>query len=179
MPCMHRLQVMQLANGAYLEWVDCWFDKPLWRPVHCGHFHTAPEAGVDPGRFRRCRWCTSRAGSGLRTGPPVPVYRRWPRRVGLAGPDKVEFWLDWVEQTQWPADLVLYDQRGVGLSQPALDCPELRALRRELLPLPLPTEEAYRRVREATRACHDRLTGDGAGPVAASPPASTLRMRPS
>ena len=76
-------------------------------------------------------------------------------------PDKVDFWLDWVEQTHWAGDLVLYDQRGVGLSQPALDCPELRDLRRELLPLPLPTEEAYRRVREATRACHDRLRAEG------------------
>ena len=47
--------------------------------------------------------------------------------------------------TDWPGDLVLYDQRGVGLSEPALDCPELRALRRELLPLPLPSEEARRR----------------------------------
>ena len=41
----------QLANGAHLEWVDCWFDKPLWRPMHCAHFHTAPEAGATPEQF--------------------------------------------------------------------------------------------------------------------------------
>jgi len=150
----------QLANGAYLEWVDCWFDSPLWRPVHCAHFHTAPEAGAAPEEFvlpvvyiPQKFWA--------RRGPPVQYIAGGPGGSSWLQPDKVEFWLDWVDETQWSADLVLYDQRGVGLSQPAFACPELRDLRRELLPLPLPTEEAYRRVREATRACHDRIRGDG------------------
>ena len=40
-----------LENGARLEWVDCWFESPLWRPLHCGRFHTAPEAGATPASF--------------------------------------------------------------------------------------------------------------------------------
>ena len=39
---------LTLENGARLEWVDCWFEAPLWRPVHCGRFHTAPEDGAEP-----------------------------------------------------------------------------------------------------------------------------------
>jgi pimeloyl-ACP methyl ester carboxylesterase len=151
---------LELANGARLEWVDCWFDKPLWRPMHCAHFHTAPEAGAEPERFvlpvvylPQLFWA--------RSGPPVQYIAGGPGGSTWLEPENVGFWLDWVEETRWDADLVLYDQRGVGLSQPALDCPELRQLRRELLPLPLPTEEAYRRVREATRSCHDRIRGDG------------------
>jgi len=149
-----------LANGATLEWVDCWFDRPWWRPVYCGHMHTAPEPGAQPERFvlpvvyiPQWAW--------RRSGPPVLYIAGGPGGSAWLRPGEVSFWLDWAEQTAWPADLVLYDQRGVGLSQPALDCPELRALRRELLPLPLPTEEAYRRVRDASRACHDRLKGEG------------------
>jgi pimeloyl-ACP methyl ester carboxylesterase len=151
---------VQLPNGARLEWVDCWFDTPLWRPVHCGRFYTEVEVGANPPRFvlpvvyiPRWFW--------LRTGPPVLYIAGGPGGSAWLDQEGMGFWLQWIEQTQWPADLVLYDQRGVGLSQPALDCPELRSLRRELLPLPLPTEEAYRRVREATRACHDRLIGEG------------------
>ena len=149
-----------LANGARLEWVDCWFDRPLWRPVHCGRFHTAPEGDASPERFvlpvlyiPRPFWA--------RSGPPVQYIAGGPGGSAWLAPDEVDFWLDWVEQTAWGGDLVLYDQRGVGRSEPVLDCPELIRLRRELLPLPLPTEETYRRVREATRACHDRLKATG------------------
>ena len=151
---------LALENGAHLEWVDCWFDKPLWRPMHCAHMHTAPEVGAQPEQFVLPvvyvpQWIWARS------GPPVLYVAGGPGGSSWLEPDKVGFWLDWVEQTQWNADLVLYDQRGVGLSRPALDCPELRSLRRELLPLPLPTEEAYRRVRAASRACHARLKAQG------------------
>jgi pimeloyl-ACP methyl ester carboxylesterase len=150
----------ELENGARLEWVDCWFDAPLWRPLYCARFHTAPEAGASPERFvlpvvyiPQTVW--------ERSGPPVLYIAGGPGGASWLAPDEVGYWLDWVEQVGWGSDLVLYDQRGVGLSEPAIDCPELRSLRRELLPLPLPTEEAYRRVRDATRACHDRLKTEG------------------
>ena len=151
---------LTLANGAHLEWVECWFDKPLWRPMHCARLHTAPEAGAKPEQFVLPvvyipQWFWAR------WGPPVLYIAGGPGGSAWLEPDKVGFWLDWVEQTQWNGDLVLYDQRGVGLSQPALDCPELRTLQRELLPLPLPPEEAYRQVREASRACHDRIKAGG------------------
>ena len=151
-----------LANGARLEWVDCWFDKPLWRPMHCARFHTAPEKGANPESFAlpvvylpQWFWAHS--------GPPVLYIAGGPGGSAWLKPDEVGFWPDWAEQADWDGGLVLYDQRGVGLSEPTLDCPELRALRRELLPLPLPTEEAYRRVRDATRRCHDRLKAEGIG----------------
>ena len=153
-------QTVRLDNGAELEWVDCWFDKPWWRPVHCGRFHTAPLGGAQPDRFSlpvvyipQYVWA--------RNGPPVQYIAGGPGGSSWLEADEVGFWLDWVDSTAWSGGLVLYDQRGVGLSEPALGCPELRDLRRELLPLPLPTEEAYRRVRDATRACHERIRADG------------------
>lgn len=153
-------RALTLADGAYLEWVDCWFEHPWWRPMHCGRFHTAPEAGAEPASFALPvvyipQWFWRR------TGPPVLYVAGGPGGSSWLKPDEVGFWLDWAGEADWPGDLVVYDQRGVGLSQPALDCPELQRLRRELLPLPLPTEEAYRRVRDATRACHDRIKAAG------------------
>jgi pimeloyl-ACP methyl ester carboxylesterase len=149
-----------LANGAYLEWVDCWFDRPLWRPMHCGRFHTAPEAGQTPGRFvlpvvyiPRPLWADDAV--------PVQYIAGGPGGAAWLEAGEIPFWLDWVDATAWPGDLVLYDQRGVGLSEPSLSCPELHVLRRELLPLPLPDEEAYRQIRDASRACHDRLRDEG------------------
>ena len=37
---------LQLEDGARLEWVDCWFEKPWWRPMHCARYYTAPEPGA-------------------------------------------------------------------------------------------------------------------------------------
>ncbi|MDJ0739381.1 MAG: alpha/beta hydrolase [Gammaproteobacteria bacterium] len=151
---------LTLDNGAYLEWGDCWFETSWLRPVHCGRFHTAPETGAQPERFAlpvvylaQRPWRRER--------PPTLYIAGGPGGSSWLEADEVDFWFDWFDVADWPGDLVLYDQRGVGLSDPAVGCPELQALRRALLPLPLPTEEAYQRVRDATRACHDRLQADG------------------
>lgn len=149
-----------LDNGARLEWVDCWFDPPVGRPIHCARLHTAPEPGATPPRFSLPVVYIPRQGL-PRSGSPVLYIAGGPGGAAWLDDDEFDFWLTWVDQVDWPADLVVYDQRGVGLSRPALDCPELRTLRRELLPLLLPTEEAYRRAREATRACHDRIRASG------------------
>jgi pimeloyl-ACP methyl ester carboxylesterase len=96
-----------------------------------------------------------------RAGPPVQYVAGGPGGAAWLDADEVGYWLGWSGQVGWRGGLVLYDQRGVGLSRPALGCPELYAARRALLPLPLPIEESYRRVQAATEACHDRLRGEG------------------
>lgn len=53
-------------------------------------------------------------------------------------------------------DIVLLDQRGVGFSQPALDCPEVPANLMEMSGDPLAT------FIEAVGECHDRLVSEGA-----------------
>ncbi len=57
-------------------------------------------------------------------------------------------------------DLVIYDQRGVGLSEPALDCPEVLEVAFGLLDESDP-EVAMVAGFEAVVACHDRLVADG------------------
>jgi pimeloyl-ACP methyl ester carboxylesterase len=58
-------------------------------------------------------------------------------------------------------DFVMFDQRGVGFSEPALDCQELRDLRdRTIQTHPTRDQEIDDRV-EAGFACRDRLLGSG------------------
>jgi pimeloyl-ACP methyl ester carboxylesterase len=59
-------------------------------------------------------------------------------------------------------DMILFDQRGTGFSQPALDCPEVTELNYENLPLDLTPAEAEAKSRDAVERCAARLTADGA-----------------
>ena len=58
-------------------------------------------------------------------------------------------------------DVIVFDQRGTGFSEPALSCPETRELTRELIGRALPLAEENERYLEALQACRDRLVGEG------------------
>lgn len=58
-------------------------------------------------------------------------------------------------------DVVMLDQRGAGFSQPALACPEIRELTRELAGQALPLAEESERWMDALQTCRDRLAGEG------------------
>lgn len=58
-------------------------------------------------------------------------------------------------------DLILFDQRGTGYSQPRLDCPEREALTPTLLEGSLSTENEGEAIVEALRECRERLSSQG------------------
>ena len=58
-------------------------------------------------------------------------------------------------------DLIMFDQRGVGYSEPALDCQELIDLTYETLAQDLSPEEILALSTEAIRSCRDRLVSEG------------------
>jgi pimeloyl-ACP methyl ester carboxylesterase len=58
-------------------------------------------------------------------------------------------------------DLIVFDQRGTGYSDPALDCPEIIDLTYEILPLDLSPEESTALSNEVICDCRDRLISEG------------------
>jgi len=58
-------------------------------------------------------------------------------------------------------DLILVDQRGTGLSQPALTCPELYVARDTALTQHLSDAQTWTLLHAALRACRSRLVKDG------------------
>src|SRR5690606_20838751 len=58
-------------------------------------------------------------------------------------------------------DLIVFDQRGTGYSEPTLQCQELIDLTYETLDVVLEDEEAFRLDLEASTACRDRLVAQG------------------
>ena len=58
-------------------------------------------------------------------------------------------------------DVIVFDQRGAGFSEPGLGCPETRELTRELIGQALPLAEENELWSDALQACRDRLVGEG------------------
>ncbi len=69
---------------------------------------------------------------------------------------------DLIEPLRADRDLVMFDQRGAGLSDPELACPELTDLTRELEDTPdLDPDEAEDRFSTALSSCSNRLADEG------------------
>ena len=58
-------------------------------------------------------------------------------------------------------DVILFDQRGTGYSEPALACPEYRQAVFDMLPKDLTAAESEALANEAVLACRDRLVKEG------------------
>ncbi|MCY4581522.1 MAG: alpha/beta fold hydrolase [Chloroflexi bacterium] len=58
-------------------------------------------------------------------------------------------------------DVIVFDQRGAGFSEPALSCPETRELTRELISQALPLAEENERYLDALQRCRDRFMEEG------------------
>ena len=63
-------------------------------------------------------------------------------------------------------DFIMFDQRGTGLSEPALDCPEYTRTFYDLLDQDLTLEESDTQFLQALRKCHERLVQNGIDPEA-------------
>lgn len=62
-------------------------------------------------------------------------------------------------------DLVIFDQRGVGLSEPELDCPEQEEALRTYFTSSTTPQEQNAAWLQAINSCHDRLLGTGIEPA--------------
>jgi pimeloyl-ACP methyl ester carboxylesterase len=159
-----RPDALTLPSGARMEWTSCWFGRFGWRPVYCGRFDTGPDPGTDPGLVGpsfRLPVLVLPAPRWRRAATPLLYIAGGPGGNAWLEPENVATWADWYEQLGGERDLVIYDQRGAGLSEPRLDCPEVRAVGQELLSQALDNETYFSRQFEAGRRCHDRLLGEG------------------
>ncbi|HEY7883539.1 MAG TPA: alpha/beta fold hydrolase, partial [Cellvibrionaceae bacterium] len=123
-----------LANGATLEWGDCWFSTRWWRPVYCGWFTTAestdnsyqlpvvyiPYVGWD------------------RESDPILYLNGGPGSSAYIDKDNIGYWWQWIDDVSARRDWLIYEQRGTGISPTALTCVDLHPLYRQSL-----TERSY------------------------------------
>ena len=101
-------------------------------------------------------------------GPGGPTFESsWPEEDVLAG------WFETIAPLVRERDAILFDQRGVGLSVPNMNCPEVDRLAEEAkTPIGANAEEDWARELEALDACARRLRAEGVDPAVLSTPAT-------
>jgi len=76
---------------------------------------------------------------------------------------RIGYWWDFLADNPWlrHRNLILFDQRGVGMTEPRADCPELEALNLTSLSFGNDHAGAAKQARAAAQACLSRLQREG------------------
>ncbi len=139
---------------------DCQFDVPPGRAVRCGYL-TVPEDHNEPGNGRTLRLHVAIFASDSANPAPDPVVYL----EGGPGGDALETVPLIFEERFAPflanRDLIMFDQRGTGYSEPSLACPEYTDLVYDSLEIDLETAEEVNLTIDTLTACHRRLLNDG------------------
>lgn len=146
-----------IAYTPKLEPRECGLgDVKLPVKVTCSYLVVPEDRTKDNGRM--VKLAVARLHSKATTPLPDPVVdlHGGPGGDGLSG---IEGWSDaqFLEQR----DMILYDQRGSGLSVPSLDCPEVNEAILERFTKTDSYEAELEERRTAVKACRDRLVADG------------------
>jgi pimeloyl-ACP methyl ester carboxylesterase len=156
-----------LANGARFESAPCWFDvasekKSLDLAINCGWFHTAPPAGSNKSAFQLPVVIFSYQKEDREADPLVYLAGGPGAGAWLDSHNIRKFWLPWYKKNAaLKRDLILFDQRGSGMSEPQLICPEFHDSSRQVFSNPGTPVENAQLHREAAQTCYDRLQALG------------------
>lgn len=137
---------------------DCAFDLTTSREMRCGWL-VVPEDRAEPdGAEVRLHVAIFESPDPDAPEDPIIYLDGGPGGETL---DTLQFsleptWAPFIESR----DMIFFDQRGVGVSTPSLECPETRDLTFELLDDDIDGEDYAARELEATEVCRDRLLSD-------------------
>lgn len=136
----------------------CRFPMPEQHDIECGDLHV-PEAYSDPnGRQIRLHVAIIRNSSRSSAPDPLVILYGGPGAHAL---DRIDWAIKRFAQVRNARDIILLDQRGVGYSQPSLNCPELDNLDVQLIDEQLSESQAFESRLAAYRNCRDRLHTSG------------------
>jgi pimeloyl-ACP methyl ester carboxylesterase len=110
------------GNVPRFEPVPCPFNIPLGETIQCGYLSVPEDRAVSDGPTIRLGVALLKSHSAAPRPDPFLQLNGGP---GGAVVEKLPAYLNLYRPLLETRDVILYDQRGVGWSQPALDCPEL------------------------------------------------------
>ena len=148
-----------VGEGVRFEAAECAFSVPRGKEIECGYLHVPEDRSQPDGPMIQLHVAIVKSRSSQPEPDPVVYLNGGP---GVHTLEFVDSWLSTFRGVLAERDLILFDQRGVGYSQPSLDCPEIENHVYQSWKDILSLEEAMRLDAQAAKACHDRLVGEGA-----------------
>ena len=146
-----------LAPIATFEEAPCPFDVPANAAVDCGYVVVPEDHGMPDGPSIKLAVVVVKDPSDERQPDPLVLLAGGPGEKVVASAAQTAQFLALFAGNR---DLILFDQRGVGLSEPSLDCSELVGAAFDLLD-EIDPEVAMKAEFDALLACRDRLVADG------------------
>lgn len=154
-----------LSNAAYGQWVaePCKFSFASERRADCGYMHVAENRAIKQSKKIAFPVIILRNPKGTTAADPVVILGGGGPGIGLGldEPQVEQWWAyyDWIFDSG--RDLILLDPRGVGLSRPALTCPEATEQVAMLWGSRLTVDLENRLIVEAYNRCYDRHRREG------------------
>ena len=142
---------------------ECWFVVPKGRAATCGHFVTLEDRAKPDGRQVRLPIVVIKASGGSRQPDPVVFLSGGPGQGVGVDKDGMKDWWEYDKHWTWMKnrDLILFEQRGTGISEPSLNCPEVDERGVELMQGMQDQDQVRAVYGEALEACRARLVGAG------------------
>ena len=155
------------ARSANLIPVSCWFKAPLSIEAACYQL-PVQENRKQPGKILNLpvvRLHFKSANMPYKKDPVIYIPGG-PGDGGWLDQARIGFWWDFIGDNKWAQerDIILYDPRGTGRTEPRMDCPELEAVAPELLGLGRDYKKAVQLSDQATLDCYQRLIKEGFDP---------------
>lgn len=148
-----------LTGVPRFEKEDCWFKEPASAEVECGYLIVPEDHARSAGPTIKLAVARFRSDSGQPAPDPI-VYLE-----GGPGGSPLRSFIPQFDVYFGPLlkkrDLILFDQRGTGYSQPALDCPESIQQTLDALPKNLTAAQSEELSNQALLACRARLAKEG------------------
>ncbi|WP_353111906.1 alpha/beta fold hydrolase [Salinisphaera dokdonensis] len=110
-----------MATNAHVEWSECPAvdTQGSAAEMQCGWLHTGEKIEAAPVRLR---FAVLRARPGQSDREPVIHLPGGPGESAGLNPQALAGWRQWQQRAGWPHDIVLFDPRGTGESQPPVRC---------------------------------------------------------
>ena len=147
-------------SGPEFVEADCpmWFDRPRGVHVDCGYLSVLEDRAKPDGNVIRLAVARLRGSTPSPHPDPVIYLAGGP---GASALEQIERFIDDARFIWEERDLILLDQRGVGHSEPRLECPAYLRERAELRNLGLNPDEDPQRTVDALLACKRTLSEQG------------------
>ncbi len=147
------------AQTSAFEPADCQFEIPHGQRVDCGYLTVPVDHSQPDGPTLRLHVAIFHSHSANPKPDPVIYLEGGPggHALGLLYLVFNQRFDTVLEEH----DLILFDQRGIGTSEPALDCPEYTQFSYDMLDQNLSPEEMAQQSLDVLKTCHDRLVAEG------------------